>query len=226
MTTTLNASTAGAGGFIVTGDNSGSLALQTAGTTAVTIDTSQNTTFAKSIILSGSTSGTTTLASTAVAGTSTATLPAATGTVMVSGNMPTFSAYMASALSYSVNTWTKLPMNTEEWDTANAFDSTTNYRFTPQVAGYYQVNICVQTSTNQNYVWVAVYKNGSSNKNGMAINTSGSSALSIRGTVNAIVYLNGSTDYIESYGYFGGGSGTTTTGSDTCYFQAAMVRSA
>ena len=42
MTTTLNASTAGAGGFIATSDNSGSLALQTAGTTAITIDTSQN----------------------------------------------------------------------------------------------------------------------------------------------------------------------------------------
>lgn len=42
MTTTLNASTAGAGGFIATSDNSGILALQTAGTTAVTIDTSQN----------------------------------------------------------------------------------------------------------------------------------------------------------------------------------------
>jgi len=42
MTTTLNASTAGAGGFIASGDNSGVLALQTAGTTAVTIDTSQN----------------------------------------------------------------------------------------------------------------------------------------------------------------------------------------
>jgi hypothetical protein len=42
MTTTLNASTAGAGGFIATSDNSGSLALQTAGTTAITVDTSQN----------------------------------------------------------------------------------------------------------------------------------------------------------------------------------------
>ena len=42
MTTTLNASTAGAGGFIATSDNSGILALQSAGTTAVTIDTSQN----------------------------------------------------------------------------------------------------------------------------------------------------------------------------------------
>jgi hypothetical protein len=45
MTTTLNASTAGAGGFIATSDNSGSLALQTAGATAVTIDTSQRTGF-------------------------------------------------------------------------------------------------------------------------------------------------------------------------------------
>ena len=42
MTTTLNASTAGAGGFIATSDNSGVLALQTAGTTAITVDTSQN----------------------------------------------------------------------------------------------------------------------------------------------------------------------------------------
>jgi hypothetical protein len=41
MTTTLNASTAGAGGFIATSDNSGVLALQTAGTTAITVDTSQ-----------------------------------------------------------------------------------------------------------------------------------------------------------------------------------------
>jgi hypothetical protein len=38
MTTTLNASTAGAGGFIATSDNSGSLALQTAGITKLTVD--------------------------------------------------------------------------------------------------------------------------------------------------------------------------------------------
>jgi hypothetical protein len=45
MTTTLNASTAGAGGFIATSDNSGILALQTAGTTALSIDASQNIAF-------------------------------------------------------------------------------------------------------------------------------------------------------------------------------------
>jgi hypothetical protein len=45
MTTTLNASTAGAGGFIATSDNSGVLALQTAGTTAITVDASQRVAF-------------------------------------------------------------------------------------------------------------------------------------------------------------------------------------
>jgi hypothetical protein len=57
MTTTLNASTAGAGGFIVTSDNSGSLALQTAGTTAVTIDTNQKLTFVNDTSISGLTVG-------------------------------------------------------------------------------------------------------------------------------------------------------------------------
>jgi hypothetical protein len=58
MTTTLNASTAGAGGFIATSDNSGILALQTAGTTALSIDASQNITttnkFAKASMPLGS----------------------------------------------------------------------------------------------------------------------------------------------------------------------------
>lgn len=41
MSSSINASTSGAGGLISTADNSGVLNLQTAGTTAVTIDTSQ-----------------------------------------------------------------------------------------------------------------------------------------------------------------------------------------
>jgi hypothetical protein len=47
MTTTINASNSGSGGLVQTADASGILALQTAGTTAVTIDTSQNVTFAQ-----------------------------------------------------------------------------------------------------------------------------------------------------------------------------------
>jgi hypothetical protein len=42
MASSINASTAGSGGVITTADNSGVLNIQTAGTTAVTVDTSQN----------------------------------------------------------------------------------------------------------------------------------------------------------------------------------------
>ena len=46
MAVTLNASNSGTGGLSVTSDATGNLAFQTAGTTAVTVDTSQNATFA------------------------------------------------------------------------------------------------------------------------------------------------------------------------------------
>jgi hypothetical protein len=62
MSSTINASTASGGGVITTADASGILQLQTAGTTALTIDASQKVTFAKSILTSAtavaSTSGT------------------------------------------------------------------------------------------------------------------------------------------------------------------------
>ena len=45
MASIINASTSGAGGVVTTADSSGVLQLQTAGTTALTIDTSQNATF-------------------------------------------------------------------------------------------------------------------------------------------------------------------------------------
>jgi len=47
----INASTSGAGGVITTADNTGILNIQTASTTAVTVDASQNTTFAGTVTL-------------------------------------------------------------------------------------------------------------------------------------------------------------------------------
>ncbi len=85
MSTIINATTTN--GVVIQPDNSGSLVLQTNnGTTALTIDTSQNTTFAKSIILNGSTSGTVTVAAPAVSGTTTLTLPSTSGTVLTSAS--------------------------------------------------------------------------------------------------------------------------------------------
>ena len=91
------------------------------------------------VIIAGDTSGTITLQAPAVSGSTTLTLPAATGTMMVSGNMPAFSAYQSVGTTANNSTWTKIACNIEEFDTNSYYDNATNYRFTPLIAGYYQV---------------------------------------------------------------------------------------
>jgi hypothetical protein len=173
-----------------------------------------------SIVLTGDTSGQVTLAAPAVAGTNTATLPAATGTVMVSGNMPAFSAYNSSAQTLSASTSTKLQFQTEEFDTANCFDNATNYRFTPTVAGYYQAGGGFGGGTTQCTTIVALYKNGSNIKT-----LANSPSVNPASYGSALVYLNGTTDYIELYGTLTTAQ-ITTTGISGMYFQAVMVRAA
>jgi hypothetical protein len=212
----------------------GTIATQAANSVAVTggaIDgttigtTAPSTVKTTGLTVTGSTSGTLAIAATAIAGTNTATFPAATGTVMVSGNMPVFSAYLSANQSVSSGVFTKVQCNTEEFDTASAYDNATNYRFTPLVAGYYQVNARIDcgTSSISNAI-ISIYKNGSESKRGNQV-TATSGEIGI--VVSSIIYLNGSTDYIELYGtvtgttplFYGGNAYAT-------YFQASMIRSA
>lgn len=195
MASTINASNTGFGGIVSTGDSSGSLALQAGGTTIATVS------------------------STGVA---------VTGNVTATGNMlsngPTFSAYPSGVQSIPNATWTKLAFQVEEWDTANCFDSTTNYRFTPNVAGYYQLNGSVQwsgaTFTGEN--GLQFYKNGTGWKATTDLN---SAAYGIAGS--CLVYLNGTTDYVELYAIQGsGGAKNTYAGTQSTFFQAALIRGA
>ena len=160
-----------------------------------------------------------------VTGGYTATLPAATGTVMVSGNMPAFSAYLSAPQTVTSSNFTKVACNTEEFDTNSNYDNATNYRFTPTVAGYYQVSgqIVSNTTIAISRLFVCIYKNGSIFKYGNDIPTNGN-----RVTVSTLIYCNGSTDYLEMYGFITG-TGTLTfngSGAPDCYFQAVMVRGA
>ena len=193
----------------------------------MTLDgTSGITQMTGSIVMSGSTSGTTTIIPSAVAGSNTATLPAATGTVMVSGNMPAFSVYQSSVQAISNSTNTKITFNTEFFDTANAFDSTTNYRFTPQVAGYYQFSLYVRDGTGAatGQLVAFIYKNGSI-LNFAAYTFAG--AVGTTASCNALIYLNGSTDYIEGYVSQNSGlSMNTNNSSAATFFTGSLVRAA
>jgi len=138
----------------------------------------------------------------------------------VAGNGPAFSAYMSAGQALSASTTTKLSFNTESYDTNSNYDNVTNYRFTPTVAGYYQINGGVQFGGITDG-YLIIYKNGAADKYGQL---SGSRAAYIA-IISAQVYCNGSTDYIEMY-TLTTVAGTTASGSALTYFQASLVRSA
>lgn len=180
-----------------------------------------------SVVISGDTSGAITLAATAVSGTNTITLPAATGTAMVSGNMPAFRAYSNANQTVTTDVATKITLNAEIFDTANAFDSTTNYRFTPQVAGYYQFNVTLGgVGTSLNYNWIQIYKNGVSDSIAIYGPYLGAT---VYGSLAALIYLNGSTDYVELYATLSGTGTMTVTGGATSiatYMSGCLIRAA
>ena len=195
------------------------------------------------LVLKGATSGQITLTPTAIAGTNTLTLPAKTGNIITSADSgtvtqtmlatgvgatgPAFLAYQNSAQSISANTYTKLQMDTKETNgDSNSCYNTSTYRFTPNVAGYYQINGAWEFNgapgaNGQNAA--IIYKNGSVYKWGYyGPNTSATAYIA---NVSSIVYCNGSSDYIEFYAYIGNANGVYT-GSLYTYFNGCLVRAA
>ena len=139
----------------------------------------------------------------------------------VATKSPAFSAYLASNQTVSPNGSTKVTFNTELFDTNSNFDSTTNYRFTPNVAGYYQINFMLCFPTGANNCISQLYKNGSLYLTGTRVD---SSSTGFNSMVSDLVYFNGTTDYVEGYGYT---SGTTFAGGATgavCRFSGFLVR--
>jgi hypothetical protein len=137
----------------------------------------------------------------------------------VVGNGPAFSAYQTgTAQVLASNTWNNvITLGAKEYDTANNFNVST-YRFTPTVAGYYQINAGISIVSDAKLV-AGIFKNGSVAKYGTGL-ASGTTA-----SVSAVIQMNGTTDYIELRGY----SNTTATlvdGPASVYFQGVLVRAA
>ena len=182
------------------------------------------------IALSGNASGTGTftIASPNSNSDRTLNLPDNSGTVLTTAtpgvpvNGPAFSAYQSTQqTALSADTATKLLFQTEEFDTNSNYDTSTS-RFTPTVAGYYQVNAAWTAATSYAYGQIQVHKNGATYKHGDANGIGNTSNI---WTASALVYLNGSTDYVEIYGSTSV-SQQTSASAPLTYFQAAMVRAA
>jgi hypothetical protein len=141
----------------------------------------------------------------------------------VAGTGPAFSAYNTSAQSVTSSTFTKITFDTEVFDTNNNFATS---RFTPTVAGYYQINgILRATGTAMTGAVVAIYKNSANYAYGATLDAA---ATSIQLVASEVIYLNGSTDYLELYGYIVATSPTFGAASIAinCRFNGSMVRAA
>jgi hypothetical protein len=135
-------------------------------------------------------------------------------------NTPAFEANLGSNQTVSDNTFTKLNINTEVFDTDSKYDASTNYRFTPTVAGKYFVYGSVHGETDASqmqFQQAAIYKNGSAYATNI-IDFRSNNGLQANVFVAVTMDLD-ADDYVELYGkiYKGGGStirflsGTTNT---------------
>lgn len=138
----------------------------------------------------------------------------------VAGTGPAFSAYNSSTTALTNSGYTKIDFQTEEFDTNNNFASS---RFTPTVAGYYQLNASVQVTVGSSFEFSAIiYKNGTAYKSG----TDNVYSTTYCAIVNSLVYLNGSTDYVEIYSFCGTSGKTTAANSVNTWFNGVLVRAA
>ena len=191
-----------------------------------------------SLIPSGSASGTgsMTLSAPVTNSNQTATLPDATGTVMVSGNMPAFAANAGSSTSISNGVFTVAPYNTKVFDTGTCYNNTNGtvtlngistpaYAFAPNVAGYYQISATASVygnSTTTGSTQIALRFNGS--------NLSFATCPIVGSQQNVqflagVFYFNGTSDYIQTFMYQSYGS-TLNFDTGNLRFSGSMIRSA
>jgi hypothetical protein len=124
------------------------------------------------------------------------------GTFTTSGTcgvaLPYFNANLSSSQTITTATLTKVLFNTKNSDSNTWYDNTTNYRFTPQLAGKYCVHMSLFCSgTVVSECAANIYKDGSPYAQEAS---SGNTTLS-GSSVDIIVTMNGSTDYAEGWAY-------------------------
>jgi hypothetical protein len=149
---------------------------------------------------------------------------AATATTASTLSGPKFRAYLSSTQNPTSGVLTKVALASESYDTNNNFDSTTNYRFTPSVAGYYQLNWLVGCTANPGSLTAAesrLYKNGAAAAYGNNISSATLTNMWLSGS--DIIYMNGTTDYVELFVSVTGTSPALFSGEAYTKFCGAML---
>jgi hypothetical protein len=116
--------------------------------------------------------------------------------VAISG--PAFYVYPTNNQNFANNTSTKVVFDQELFDTASCFDSTTNYRFTPNVAGYYSVTANINFNGNTTATrFLTIHKNGNGLTGTTVTQSNNTNFINIM--VTGLAEMNGTTDYLEVF---------------------------
>ena len=133
-------------------------------------------------------------------------LPDEAGTVLTSASSivqntgAVFKAYTSANQSIPHNTLTKVLCGVTLYNEGNFWDTATS-KFTPNTSGYYQINASGRLSSNTNqYLQIFVRKNGNPLLSQMLVIV-GNGSGEIQVSICDVVYLNGTTDYLELYAY-------------------------
>lgn len=120
---------------------------------------------------------------------------------ITASSWPSFSVHRNGvSQSLTANVVAKIQWTTEEFDTNSNFDVTTNYRFTPTVAGKYLLCACWLLDSNialARGAFVYIYKNGAAYKESALVLQSSNGHTSLE--ISVVVDANGTTDYFEVY---------------------------
>ena len=126
-------------------------------------------------------------------------------------NYPAFEAHLSANQDIADAANVKFNANTKVYDTDNCYDNSTNYRFTPTVAGKYLVyadlRISNSTASQLYQAYTYIYKNGS-NYASSEHDPQDTRSTTQNLPIQAVVDMNGSSDYVEIFGFINVGSGT------------------
>lgn len=113
-------------------------------------------------------------------------------------NTPMFAAYLSAAQTLTTATWTKIQLDTEYsgGDPESEFD-TANNRYTPSVAGWYHFTLNTSFGgTGGTMKYTSIVKNTT-----YQVYTEHNSTTNHRVSLSQLLYLNGTTDFVEFHAY-------------------------
>lgn len=140
---------------------------------------------------------------------------AATCYAEIVGPMPGMvcASYLSGSGSLTANTASEIAQDAVLYDTAGVWNATTK-RFVPNQAGYYWCMMRGECTTGSVHEG-SIFKNGAFQQKCGPLGITGTYAT---GGSGALIYLNGTTDYLKPASYRDASTGTLVAGSDKTWF--------